>query len=409
MQKVAQAWLVLKLTDSPFALGTVIALQTAPLLLLSLFGGVFADRLPKRRLIIATQSIQAVQAIALALLDASGQIQLWQVYVLAGFLGLTNAFDNPARQAFMMELVGPQDLPNAVALQSSLGNTTRIIGPTIAGVLIAWVGVAACFGLNGLSYLAVIAALLAMRSSDFHALPAPSRAPLLTQLKEGLAYSFRTRDICLPVILLFSLGCFGYNFNVVLPLLARYVLDIGPAGLGMLFTALGAGSVVTSLVLASREKANERTLFVGASLIAATLFGVAFSPWLPLTAAILFVMGAAGTSFVSTASTRMQLTPPAELRGRVMSLFSLLWVGTTPVGSLLLGILSEQFGVTPAIVVSTSICVLGILAAAIYARRPASPRQVQPSGSPETAELAPRTSQAPSAAPGLSSTGTPPG
>jgi MFS family permease len=373
MQKVSQAWLVLQLTDSPLALGTVTALQSLPLLLLSLFGGVFADRVPKRRLLMVTQSIMALQAVILAALTASGEIQLWQVYLLATIFGLTNVFDNPARQAFLMELVGAEALPNAVALQSSLGNTTRIVGPAVAGTLIAWVGVAACFAINGLSYLAAIAALLAMRSTEFCDVPTPRRAPLVAQIREGLVYSFQTRDICLPVILLFALGCFGYNFNVVLPLLARYVLEIGPFGLGIMFASLGAGSVVTALVLASRREATERTMFIGAAIVVLTLFAVAYSPWLPLTAALLFLMGGAGTSFSSTANTRMQLTPPAELRGRVMSLFTLLWIGTTPVGSLTVGTLGEHVGVPPAIAASAGLSALGVVAALIYAHRQQTP------------------------------------
>jgi MFS family permease len=371
MQRVAQSWLVLQLTDSPLALGTVTALQFLPISLLSLFGGVLADRVPKRRLLMVTQSIQIVQAVAIAVLAGSGAIQLWHIYALAAVLGLANAFDTPARQSMLAEMVGPRDLSNAVALQSSLFNAARIVGPALAGGIIATVGVTACFWLNAASYLAVIAALAAMRPADFFDLPAPSRGRVLGQLRDGLAYALKTREVCLVIIMLGALGAFGYNFNTFIPLLARYALDSDAAGFGLLFSCLGLGSVVAGLLIASREQVTERTLFVGAGAFTGLLGLVAVSPSFALTAALLIVLGAASTVFSATANTRMQLAAPIELRGRVMSIFTLLTMGSTPIGSPLIGMLAEYQGIRVALCELALLCALGVVAGLVYARRSA--------------------------------------
>lgn len=369
MQRVAQSWLVLQLTDSPLALGTVSALQFLPILLLSLFGGVLADRVPKRRLLMVTQSVQLTQAIAIALLAGSGMIQLWHVYVLAAVLGLANAFDTPARQAMLPEMVRPRDLPNAVALNSGLFNAARIVGPALAGGVIATVGVAACFWLNAVSYLAVIAALAAMRPVEFFELTVPKRGHVLGQLRDGLAYALRTREVCLVIILLAALGTFGFNFNTFIPLLARYALDSDAAGFGLLFSCLGFGAVVAALLIASREQATERTLCLGAVAFPLLLFLVAVSPSFLVTAALLTVLGAASTVFSATASTRMQLAAPPELRGRVMSIFTLLMMGSTPIGSLVIGALAERQGIHAALSEVALLCALGVIAGLVYARR----------------------------------------
>ena len=360
MQRVAQAWLVLQLTDSPFALGAVSALQFTPLLLLCLFGGVVADRFGKRNILLVTQAIMAGQAVLIAMLTTSGQIQVWHIFVLASVLGLANAFGNPARQALVMELVGPEQVANAVALNSSLGNTARIVGPAIGGAVVATMGVAACFWLNAVSFLAVIGALLAMRPAQFYDVPAPGRGPLLGQIREGLSFALRTRDIGLVVLVLGVLGTFGYNFNVFIPLLARYVLDSDALGYGVLFSCLGAGSVAAALVLAGRRGASERTLLVGAAIFTAVLLLIAVSRWLPVTAGLLALLGASGIVFSTTANTRMQLAAPAALRGRVMSLYTLLLAGTTPIGSFVVGGLSEHLGVDRALAICAGLCAVGV-------------------------------------------------
>jgi MFS family permease len=369
MQRVAQSWLVLQLTDSPFALGTVTALQFIPMLVLSLFGGVIADRFRKRNILVVTQGIMATQAVVIAVLTSTGQIQLWHIYALAGMLGLANAFDSPTRQALVVELVGPKDVANAVALNSSLVNTARIAGPAIGGTIVATAGVAVCFWLNAVSFLAVIGALLAMRPSQFFDVAISRRGALLSQIGEGLSYAIRTRDVCLAVLVLGVLGTFGYNFNVFIPLLARYALDIGAVGYGILFSCLGVGSVIAAFGLAGRREASERTLLAGGAAFTILLFLVALSPWFLATAGLLALLGAAGIVFSTTANTRMQLAAPAELRGRVMSIYTLLLAGTTPIGSFVVGTLSEPLGISRALAICAGLCALGMGAGLLYARR----------------------------------------
>jgi predicted MFS family arabinose efflux permease len=368
MQRLAQSWLVLQLTGSPLALGTVSALQFTPTLLLALFGGVVADRIPKRRLLVMTQSILALQAAVLAALTTSGQIQLWHVYLLATVLGLASAFDHPGRQSFVMEMVGPKDLRNAIALNSSLVNVTRLAGPAVAGALIERSGLGTTFWLNAASYLAVIWALLAMREHELFDVPTPARGRVLAQIREGVAYSIRSREICWLLILLFVMGSFGHNMNLYLPLLARFVLDVGPFELGVLYTAIGVGSVLTSLGVASHSATTERAVLLGTVAYGVVLALSALSSWLVVTALLLAVLGGANIVFSAIANTRMQLASPPELRGRIMSLQTVLWQGMTPFGSLVVGGIGERFGVRMSIIAAAAVCLLGALAALVYAR-----------------------------------------
>jgi MFS family permease len=359
---------------------------------LALFGGILADRLPKRKVLMTTQAVMATQALLLGTLAALGLVELWHVYVLAAMLGLASAFDNPTRHSFLIEMVGPDDLPNAVALNSSLSNTARIAGPAIGGLVVATVGVVPCFWLNALSFGFTIGALAAMRPSELFSGPPSGRGPLLAQLREGLRYTRRTREIFQVVILLGAIGTFGYNFNVFIPLLANYVLHSGPVGLGTMLSALGAGSIITALGLASRRVATERSLFVGAGVFGLLMLALSFSTWLPLSALLLGLLGSASILFTSTANTRMQLFTPAELRGRVMSVWSLLMAGTTPFGSLIVGSLSEHFGVQVALAICSGMCLAGLAVGLAYSRRrPGS--FLQPGDGSTRAALAPHEMQ----------------
>jgi MFS family permease len=369
MQRMAQAWLVLQLTDSPFALGSIAALQFLPFPVLSLVGGVAADRFPKRRLLVVTQSIMAVQAVTLAALVTSGQIQLWHIYVLAVVLGVANGFDNSARQSFVSEMVGASDLPNAVALNSSLMNTCQVVGPTLAGVVITAAGIGACFWLNAFSFIAVIGALLAMRQSELFGVVAPNRGPLLQQLREGVRFAIRTRDVAVVMILIAMVGGFGFNFNVFVPLLARYALGSEAIGLGVLFSSLGCGAVCAALALAVRRDATEQTLLRGATALALLLVLLGLSRSFLVTSILLFGLGAAGVVVSSIANTRIQLSAPSELRGRVVGIFFLVFVILMPLGSLVVGTLSEQLGVQAALIICATFCAAGVLGAVVYARR----------------------------------------
>lgn len=373
MQRVGQAWLVLQMTDSPQALGIVSALQFLPILTLSLFGGVFADRFPKQRVLVTTQSIMAVQAVLLAALTTSGHIQLWHIYALAMLLGTANALDNPSRQSFVSEMVGKEDLPNAVLLNSTLFNTARVAGPAIGGAIVALFGVVACFWLNAASFIATITALLAMRASELHDVQPANRAPVLDQLREGIGYALRTRDVCVLVIGIAFVGCFGYNFQVVIPLLGHYVLDSGPLGFGVLFSCQGLGSIVSALLMASRSAPSERTWFIGGAIFATLLLLIALSRQLWLTAGLIALAGGASVVFSSTANTRLQLKAPGHLRGRVMGLYSFLMLGSTPIGAYTLGTLSERLNVPTALATCSVLCMFGLGASLLYASR--QPRQ----------------------------------
>lgn len=379
MQTTAQAWLVLKLTNSPTALGTVTMLQFLPVMLLTLFGGVLADRLPKRTVIICTQLAGALQAFALAALVLSNRVELWQIYGLALMLGLINAFDNPTRQAFVVELVGPTQLQNAVALNSTLFNGARIVGPAIGGLLISTAGIGQTFLWNGISFLPVIAGLLLMRTREFYASSRAEPGNVFGQLAEGIRYAINTREVLLILLLVGILGTFGYNFTTILPLIAKYVVNAGAIGLGLLTSAVGVGSLVAALGVAGARRTSMTVLLAAAALFSILLILVGLSSWLPLTLGLLVVLGIASIVFSSSANTRLQLAAPGPLRGRVMSLYFLLFAGSTPIGSLVVGFLAAAIGVQPAVILMGGICLTGVVGTMLFARRGAAEGAVQAS------------------------------
>lgn len=369
MQRIAQAWLVLRLTDSPLALGIVTACQTLPVLLLALFGGVVADRVPKRRLLVITQTVMLVQAAILAVLTAGGWIHLVHLYILAAVLGTATALDNPTRQAFVKEMVGPDDVPNAVALNSLVMNTARLIGPALAGITIAVIGVTGCFTLNAVSFLAVIGGLLLMRPERLYEMVNPPRGKVLGQIGEGLRYVARTPEIALVMLLMGVIGTFGYNFTVILPLIARYVLNSGSIGFGALTSAMAVGSLFAALGIAYTGKVSQRTLLIGAAGFSVLLLFLALSSLWVTTILVLVALGAFSIVFSTTANSRLQIITPPQLRGRVMSLYTMLFLGSTPIGSLALGFLAEHQNVRVAVGEVAVICGLGTLARLWYIRR----------------------------------------
>ncbi|HEU5423952.1 MAG TPA: MFS transporter [Nitrolancea sp.] len=374
MQRIALAWLVLKLTNSPLDLGLVTTFQTLPVLLFALFGGVIADRVAKRRLLLITQSVMLLQASVLALMTAAGMDNLYAIYVLAAILGTASALDNPARQAFVKELVGPDDVANAVALNSIVFNTARLIGPALGGVTIAAVGVTGCFTLNALSFLAVLGGLIMMRPADFYELARPPRGKVLRQIAEGVQYAVRTPDIAVVLLLMLVIGTFGYNFTVILPLIATYVLHAGPVGFGTLTSSMAIGSLVAALGIAYTGRVSQRTLLAGASGFSGLLLLLAVSDRWPTTIAILIALGLFSIIFTATANSRLQLVTPPELRGRVMSLYTLLFMGSTPIGSLVIGAMADHQGVRLAVGELAILCWLGVLAGLLYLRRQRAPR-----------------------------------
>jgi MFS family permease len=368
MQTIAQAILVLQITDSKVALGTVTMLQFLPITLLVLFAGMLADRVPKRELIIATRVLAMVQAAVITVLVWSGSIELWHVYVLAVVLGIANAFEQPTRQAFVVEMVGRDDLMNAVALNSGLFNSARLIGPAIGGLIIAAFGLKWAFLLNALSFVPAILALTMMDSSQFHATKGRVAADAnpLRELTAGISYVFRTPAALMVVIIMSAIGTFGINFTVMLPLIARYVLDQGSAGLGFMTSAVGLGALVAALLLASRTDVTRRTLFLGGAAFGVLLAMIAVSQWYVATLALLVLLGVAHTTFASTANVSLQLTAPDHLRGRVMSLYMLLIAGSTPVGGYLTGLMAEHLGVSTAVGINAAICMVGTAAGVLY-------------------------------------------
>ncbi|HET7034487.1 MAG TPA: MFS transporter [Thermomicrobiaceae bacterium] len=369
ISRVAQAWLVLKLTNSSFDLGLVGTFQFLPMTAFALFGGVLADRFPKRPVLVTTQSIMAIQSLTMAVLIATGVIQIWHIYLLAMVQGLATAFDNPTRQAFVSEMVGTENLPNAVALNSSLFNTARIIGPAIGGALLAGFSISVPFFIDAVSYLAVIGSLLLMRPAEFHNVPAPVRGKMLQRIGEGIKYAARTPQVALVLILMGFLGTFGYNFTTILPLVAKFVLGTGALGFGSLLTAMGVGSLGAALGMAYLSRPSQKILVLGAAGFTILLAFLGLSGIYPLTIAILVVLGFASITFSSTANSRLQLLAPPELRGRVMSLYIFLNMGTAPLGSFVVGWVAERYGVSDAILLMAVLCALGVVLGLLYLAR----------------------------------------
>ncbi|MDI6857435.1 MAG: MFS transporter [Dehalococcoidia bacterium] len=367
MQVIGQSWLVLDLTHSAQALGIVTMLQFLPLTLLVLFAGVIADRVPKRGFLIFTQSFAMLQAVLLAVLVMTGAVRLWHIYLLAALLGLNNSFDNPTRQAFVPEMVGRELVPNAVALNSALFNSARIAGPALGGATIATIGIDGTFFLNAASFLPVIAALLLMRPGELHpAVRSGAPVDVLQEVRAGLRFAFRSQQVLLVVIVLAIVGTFGYNFTVALPLLARMVLHVGSVGFGAMTSALGVGSLAAALTIAYTHRASERQLLLGAGVLSVTFALVGVSRSFPLSLILLAVLGYASIMFTATANTRMQLSAPDYLRGRLMSLYVLLFAGTTPLGSLLLGQTAHLLGVQGAVVLFAGLSALGVAIGVAY-------------------------------------------
>lgn len=362
MQTVAQAWLVLELTGSGTALGMVAAAQFLPILLLAPYGGLLADRLDKRRLLMGTQLAMGLMALALGLLVVSGAVRLWMVIGLALLLGLVTAVDNPARQAFAQEMVGPEHLRNAVSLNSVLMNGARAVGPATAGLMIAVAGTGVCFLVNAASYAAVLVALGTMDVPALRRTPPARRAP--GQVRQGLRYVRRTPDLLVPLMMLALIGTLAYEFQVVLPLLATGPFDGGPGTYGLLTSAMGAGAIVGGLIVAGHGNTGLRPLTLAAGLFGAAILVTALAPSLVVALIALALVGAASVSFLATGNTTLQLTSDPRFRGRVMALWTVAFLGSTPVGAPIIGAVSEQIGPRGGLAVGGVAC---LVAAAIGA------------------------------------------
>jgi MFS family permease len=370
MQGTGQAWLVLQLTNSPLALGALTTFQTLPVMIFGLFGGVVADRFPKQKLLLFTQTTMLIQALLLGFLTWSGQIALWHLYTMALTLGVMNALDNPSRQTIVSELVGVEDMPNAVALNSMVFNAARLVGPALGGVTIALIGVAGCYFVNATTFLATIAGLLMMQARPMAASVRDTRrGAMILQVRDGLRYAVTTPEVCFIMILMAVIGTFGYNFAVILPLIATYVLNAEPSAFGLLSSAIGVGSLLASVVIAGRNTPTRRRILFGAAGFSLLLLGLSLtSSWMVMLP-LLVVLGGFSIVFSSTANVRLQTITPPALRGRVMSIYMLTFMGSAPIGSLVVGTLAERQSVQMAVGEMAGICLLGVAAAFLYLRR----------------------------------------
>jgi MFS family permease len=353
MQQIAQAWLVLELTGDPFMLGLVAAAQYIPVLVFGLFGGVAADAFPKRRSLMATQVLAGLLALALGLLVLQGNVQVWQVIVLAFLLGIVTAFDMPIRQSFVVEMVGREDVGGAVALNSALFNGARIVGPALAGLTIGLIGIAPCFLLNAASYLAVVASIAAIRQEDLHAQAVArvgrSVRSIVDQLAEGLRYVRESPHILLPISVVGVVSTAAFNFQVLMPLVARDLLSGGAETYGFLMAAGGVGSLVIALGLAVGQRATIRRVLLGAAAAGISVALMALSRSLPVSMLLMAVAGAGLIAMAATTNMIIQLTVPDLLRGRVMSVYTTVFVGSTPFGGLIMGVIAGWAGVAAAL------------------------------------------------------------
>jgi MFS family permease len=348
MQNIAQPWLAYTLTDSPFLLSLIGTLQFTPVLLFSLFAGVIIDKYPKKKILLFTQSASLVITLILALLVWTEQIQYWHILVMATALGFVNTLDMPTRQSFVIELVGREDLTNAIALNSSIFNIARIIGPAVAGIIMGYVGVAACFFINSISFAAVLIGLLFVKTKEIQKV-VKKEGKILADINDGLKY-IHSQDVLYNTLLVVAvIGTFAINFSVLVPVFAKEILKQQETGFGFLMSLMGIGSLVGAMFVATMGKSVSGKFIkfmmnVMPLIIAILLIVIGFTRNFALTAFSLALTGLCFVSFSSTANSTMQLNSKDEYRGRAMSVYTLVFAGSTPIGNLYAGTIAEKFG-----------------------------------------------------------------
>jgi MFS family permease len=376
MQRLAQAWLILTLThNNGFALGVESGLQFLPMLLFGAWGGVIADRFDKRRILYATQIAAGLLAFGLGMIVAVGAATVAIDYLFSVLLGFVNVFDNPARQTFVMEMVGREELPNAVGLNSVVMNSSRVVGPAIGGLVIASVGLAPCFFFNAASYVAVLIALAMMRADTLRPVATVARAK--GQLRQGFRYVWSERMVRTPLLMMAVIGTLAFNFQVVIPLISTKVFDLGAGGFGGLTAAMGAGAVLGGLAAASRRGVSYRRLLTLTYAMGVSILFAAAAPTLVSEVIALFVMGAASFAFIATANTTLQLTARADMRGRVMALYAIAFLGSTPVGSPIVGWISAVWGPRIGFAVGGVAAILAAFAASVSLSRAREEREAR--------------------------------
>ena len=375
MQTVALGWLVLRLTDSGFAVGVNLALQFLPILLFGMWGGLVADRFDKRRTLIRTQAAMALLAGVLWTITITGVAQLWMIYLLSLLIGSVTVVDNPTRQSFVTEMVGKDLVANAVSLNSAVFNASRIIGPAIAGVMIATIGLPWAFLLNAISFAAVIVGLRAMDPTQLLVSIPAARAG--GQVRAGLRYVWDVRRLRYTVMLVAVVATFGLNFSVVLPLFARFTFHSGAGAFGFLTSMMALGALIGALVSAARRRPTRRLLLGSAALFGALTVVAALAPNLTMLAILLVPIGAASITFIATANATLQLNCAPVMRGRVMALHGLVFLGSTPLGAPVIGWVSERFGPRVGLAAGGLICLVAALAAIVVIKRGAIERRLR--------------------------------
>ena len=372
MQNIAMYWFVLTLTHDPVAIGILSFCRFGPFTIFGLFAGVIADRFDNRKTVIVTQSVQMVLSAVLAIDAVTGHATAWHVYAIAALSGTALVLDAPARQSLTFRMVGRDELPNAIALNSSLFNIARIAGPALGGVVIAAVGVGWCFAANAVSFLAVLTSLLLMRPAEFFPIGQHKRPTFWRGTREGLSYVRRSRSILviLGMMVVFASLCF--NFNILLPVLAKQTLDAGPRTFGVLSAAFGLGALIGALLAAALARARWRTMLLGAMGFALCELAIAPVQSVPVDVLLLFACGIFFTSYTANANTRLQLDAPDHLRGRVLSLYYYAWNGLAPLGGLIVGWLSATGGTELAFAVAGTAGLAMAIMGALAVRKPRS-------------------------------------
>ena len=376
MQMAAQSWLVIQLTHSATMLGIIVALQTLPVLLLAPYGGLIADRVDKRKATIVAQALMGLQALTLGILTITGNVHVWEIGVLAVVPGINNAFEGPARQSFMLELVGGEHLRNAVSLNSTMVNMARLVGPAIGGLMIAAVGTGWCFMFNAVSFIAVISSLMRMDKSQLDPVPPTPRTK--GQVREGIRYVRGVPRLVIPLMMMGIVGCFTYEFQVSLPYLAQHGLHAGPAAYGFMTAAMGAGAAVWGLVVATKGKTGIRTLVLSCIAFGTMMTFATLAPTLAFELVALALVGAASISFMSQANATIQLSAAPEMRGRVMALWFIALQGSTPIGGPIVGLVMSQYGARAGLALGALTCFIVAAGGAMALRAVRARRTPEP-------------------------------
>jgi MFS family permease len=344
MQNIAQPWLAYTLTKSPFLLSLIGTVQFTPVLLFSIFSGVIIDKLPKKRILLFTQTASLIITLILALLVWTGRIKYWHILIMSAALGVVNTFDMPTRQSFVVELVGKEDLMNAIALNSMVFNVARIIGPAIAGILMGYAGITVCFFANSISFAAVVISLIFIKPISAHSKP-KNNSRILDEVKDGIKYIYHHNILLESLIVIAIVGTFAPNFNVLVPVFAKEVLKQNETGFGLLMSFLGLGSFFGAMFIATLSKSGPKkfVMYIVPFIVGALMIITGYTNIYLMTGIFLAVTGFFFISFTSNANSTLQLNTSNEYRGRVMSIYTLVFAGSTPIGNLYAGLITERF------------------------------------------------------------------